>query len=184
GPGVIAAIALVLARYGLVIVNPDFSIYAMLGSLACAAVIALWWLLLSRAPWIERLGAFIVVVIAFYATRPFLDKSISGGMVGMMVAPYSLPPVLAPALLPWGGGPPPPLGRPPARHDGCDDLPGVRRLAAPTHRRHHGQRFPDRVAVRENAGAAASGDGGRSSRDASAAGDNGRPEDASRCQSE
>jgi len=100
-PGVIAAVVLVLARYVLGLVNPDFFVYAMLGSLACAAAIALWWLFFSRAPWIERLGAFVVLVMAFYATRPFLDKSITDGMMGMMFAVYALPPVVAPAFVAW-----------------------------------------------------------------------------------
>src|ERR1700752_843712 len=87
-PGVAAGVALVLARYVLVLVNPDYFIYGLLGALACAAVIAVWWLLFRRAPWIERLGSIAVLIAAYYATRPFLDKSITGGMMGMMFAVY------------------------------------------------------------------------------------------------
>ena len=100
-PGVVLAVAVVFLRYVLTFFDPAQFVNGLIASLAGAALIALWWLLFSRAAWIERIGALVIPVIAFYAVRPLLDKSIVGGMMGMMFAIYAIPPVLAPAFVLW-----------------------------------------------------------------------------------
>ena len=72
----------------------------MLGGMAGALLIALWWLLFSRAPWLERLGAIAVMAAALFATRFILHPSIAGGMMGFMLYVYAIP-VLALALVAW-----------------------------------------------------------------------------------
>src|SRR5258708_6086566 len=99
-PGVVLAVAIVVMRFG-VGMAPDGLVYGMFGAIGGAALVALWWLLFSRAAWIERLGAIAATVAAFYALRPLLDQSIAGGMMGMMFAFYAIPPVLAPAFVAW-----------------------------------------------------------------------------------
>ena len=70
-PAVALASVLVLARYVLPLVAGDAVIFGfpvavigILGGVACAAAIALWWLFFSRAPWPERLGAVGPVIEA------------------------------------------------------------------------------------------------------------------------
>jgi outer membrane protein assembly factor BamB len=100
-PGVAAAILLCVLRYGLPLVFPDAFVVGFLGAVVCAVAILVWWLFFSRAPWIERIGAIVVIVAAFVITKPLLHKSIAGGMMGMMYPIYALPPVLGPAFVAW-----------------------------------------------------------------------------------
>jgi outer membrane protein assembly factor BamB len=100
-PGVAAAILLCVLRYGLPLVFPDAFVVGFLGAVVCAAAILVWWVFFSRAPWIERIGAIVVIVAAFVITKPLLHKSIAGGMMGMMYPIYALPPVLGPAFVAW-----------------------------------------------------------------------------------
>jgi outer membrane protein assembly factor BamB len=80
---------------------PDTFLIGFMGAVVCAAAILLWWVFFSRAPWVERIGAIVVIVVAFFLTKPFLHKSIAGGMMGMMYPIYALPPVIAPVLVAW-----------------------------------------------------------------------------------
>ena len=100
-PGVIVAVLVVVARFVVPIVAPETLIFGFLGGLVGALAIAVWWVFFSRAPWSERLGAIVLVLVAYFATKPLLDKSIAGGMMGMMFAVYALPPILAPAFVAW-----------------------------------------------------------------------------------
>src|SRR5947207_15147466 len=82
-PGVVAAIAVCLLRYVAPVVLPDGSLIGLLGAMAGAAAILLWWLLFSRAPWVARLGAIAVLAIAFFVTRLLLHRSLASGLMGM-----------------------------------------------------------------------------------------------------
>jgi outer membrane protein assembly factor BamB len=96
-PGVAAAIALVVLRFVLPAVIPDAILIGLLGGLVCAVIILVWWLFFSRAPWLERLGAILVMVASLLVARQIVDVSIRGGMMGMMLPVFSvfiLPPVL------------------------------------------------------------------------------------------
>jgi len=100
-PGVVAAIAVCLLRYVAPFVLPDGSLVGLLGAMAGAAAILIWWMFFSRAPWVERLGAIAVLAIAFFVTKPFLHRSIATGMMGMMYGVYALPAVVAPVFVAW-----------------------------------------------------------------------------------
>ena len=106
-PGVILAILLVIARYVLAEIAPDveiaempLAIIAMLSGFVFAAAIAIWWLFFSRAAWIERIGAIVLMIVGVFATRLVVDESIRGGHMGMTMFLYA-PPVLALALVAW-----------------------------------------------------------------------------------
>ena len=62
-PGVAAAGVLLVSRFGLKALVPGFGgfLYALEGVFGCAVVIVLWWLLFSRAPWVERVGALALM---------------------------------------------------------------------------------------------------------------------------
>ena len=100
-PGVVAAILLCVLRYGVPLVFPDAFVIGLLGAVVCAVAILVWWVFFSRAPWVERIGAILVILVAFLLTKPLLHKSIAGGMMGMMYPIYAIPPVLAPVFVAW-----------------------------------------------------------------------------------
>src|SRR5262245_29489087 len=99
-PGIAAATIVLLVRYGLPLAAPDIAVYGLLGGMAGAAVILVWWLLFSRAPWSDRIGALLMIAAAFWVTRFFVHQSISNGMMGNMLTIFSVPP-LSVALVVW-----------------------------------------------------------------------------------
>ena len=69
-PGVIAAVVLGLARFGVKAVIPGFTGFAlgMQWALGAAAAVVLWWLLFSRARWLDRVGAIVLMIAGLSAT--------------------------------------------------------------------------------------------------------------------
>jgi outer membrane protein assembly factor BamB len=83
-PGVAAA-AVLLVMGGIVpVVLPAAAEIGQIAGLVSAGVIAVWWLGFSRARWLERLGALVLMPLALVATRPVLDPSIAGGAMGAL----------------------------------------------------------------------------------------------------
>jgi len=106
-PGVVIAIVLVLVRYGLPLIAPDAELFsfplaliAIFGGMLGTVAIVVWWLFFSRAPWSERLGALVLMIVAVFATRLIIHESIRGGMMGGLLFVYSVP-VLGLALVVW-----------------------------------------------------------------------------------
>ena len=106
-PGVALAVILVTLRYLLPLVAGDAEVFGfplamvgVIGGVAAAGAVAVWWLLFSRAPWIERVGVIGLMAVAFIITRFVVDVSIRRGMMGMMLLLYGVPP-LALALVAW-----------------------------------------------------------------------------------
>ena len=106
-PGVALAVILVPLRYLLPLVAGDAEIFGVplvivgvIGGSVCAAAIALWWLLFSRAAWRERVGVLALLAIAFFVTRLVADVSVTRGMMGMMPLLYGVP-LLGLALVMW-----------------------------------------------------------------------------------
>ena len=65
-----------------------------------ALLIVLWWLFLSRAPWLERLGAIALIVVLALLTKPVSDISIAGAGQGFLVYIMTAP-LLAFGLVLW-----------------------------------------------------------------------------------
>jgi len=99
-PGVIAAVLLCVLRYVTPIVAPDVAFYGFIGAMVCALVIVVWWLLFSRAPWIERIGALVLMVLGVYLASRVVHVSIRTAMMGRMLPVYMVF-VLPPALVLW-----------------------------------------------------------------------------------
>jgi outer membrane protein assembly factor BamB len=97
------AVMLMLARFVLPVVKPDAGGFAILGGVAGAVLIVLWWLFFSRAPWMERVGAVALMIVAIFVTLPIVHESVRGGMMGMML-PISAVPIMAVALVAWAAG--------------------------------------------------------------------------------
>src|SRR5262245_30292797 len=92
-PGVIAVALQWLIWYGVPAVAPEVFMVVMIGGLACSLAVLVWWLFFSRAPWAERLGAIALMVVSVIATKRIVHPSIAGGMMGMMLPIFSIPPL-------------------------------------------------------------------------------------------
>jgi len=100
-PGVALAVLLLLFKFFVPIVAPDAVIVVTLGSLGCAVAILLWWLFLSRAPWSERLGAVLLIIVALFGTSRILHASLATGP-SMFLFIFGLAPLtLGLALVVW-----------------------------------------------------------------------------------
>jgi outer membrane protein assembly factor BamB len=100
-PGVAAAVLLVILAFVVPAVAPDIGMFGFLGGFAMSAVILLWWLFFSRAPWAERLVALVAIVPAFFVVRPFIHESILGGAMGMLFPVLAVAFAVMPALVLW-----------------------------------------------------------------------------------
>jgi outer membrane protein assembly factor BamB len=99
-PGVVIAILQLVIRFVVPAIRPDLSVYGVLGSMACALAILLWWLLLSRAPWPDRLGALALAAVALFTTKFLVHESIATGGMGMLFYMLAVP-WLSLALVAW-----------------------------------------------------------------------------------
>ncbi|RIK73593.1 hypothetical protein DCC62_16960, partial [candidate division KSB1 bacterium] len=90
-PGVVAVALMWLLRYIVPIIIPDAAMFAIFGGLGLGLVVVVWWLFFSRAPWIERVGALVLMVVALAVTKRFVHPSIAGGMQGMLLFVYAVP---------------------------------------------------------------------------------------------
>lgn len=97
-PGVVAAVLLCVVRYVIPIVIPEAFLFGLIGGLVGVLAIVVWWLFFSRAPWPERVGAIVLIIVALFATSLVIDKSIATGGMGMLFPLYSIP-VLSIALV-------------------------------------------------------------------------------------
>ena len=98
-PGVVIVILQILIRYVSPRVDPGILVYAVFGGVIGTALVLLWWLFLSRAPWVERLGAIALMVAAFYATWRIVDISIAKGAMGYF--PFLAVPFVGITLVAW-----------------------------------------------------------------------------------
>jgi hypothetical protein len=102
-PGVVAVVLQWLIRFVLPLVAPERSGTAILGGMGLGLAIVVWWLFFSRAPWAERVGALVLMVVALFATSRVVHESISNGMMGMMLPIFAIP-LLSMALVAWAVG--------------------------------------------------------------------------------
>ncbi len=99
-PGVALGVLMVVSRIVVPAILPDAGSFAILGPAIFGLLIALWWLLFSRAPWVERLGALAVAIGAVAATSRLVHISIANAGMGMLLPIMSIP-VLGLALVVW-----------------------------------------------------------------------------------
>lgn len=99
-PGVIAVVLQWLGWFLLPTVLPQAAFIGMLMGVLGGLAILLWWLLFSRAPWIERIGAPLLIVGALILTKRLVHPSIAGGAMGMLLYVLAIP-VFGLALVAW-----------------------------------------------------------------------------------
>ena len=97
-PGVVAVVLQWVFWVVVPIVFRDAAMVAVLGGVACGLAVVVWWLLFSRAPWAERVGVIVLMVVGVVATKRVVHQSIANGMMGMML-PFFAIPVLSLALV-------------------------------------------------------------------------------------
>ena len=90
-PGVAVVAVQWVARYGAPKIEPDWTIYGILASVACGLLVLLWWLFFSRAAWLERIGAVVVVVAGMLAAKALAHESIATGAMGMLFPILAIP---------------------------------------------------------------------------------------------
>lgn len=90
-PGVVIAVLQLLVIFVVPIIKPEFAAFGILGGAAGGLLVLLWWLFFSRAPWLERLAAIVLMVVAVVVTKRIVHASIAGGMMGMMLPVFSIP---------------------------------------------------------------------------------------------
>src|SRR5688572_11041893 len=101
-PGIVAAAMIVVGLF-LAILFPiamgDAAMIALIAAFVGTMAVFVWWLFFSRVRWLERLIAMVVLIAAWVAMRPLLDKSILGGAMGGL--PFFGLTVFAVALVVW-----------------------------------------------------------------------------------
>ena len=99
-PGAAAATVLLVTRYIVANVVPAARENGQIAGFASALVILVWWLFFSRARWLERIAALLLMAIAAIATRPLMHVSIVGGAMGALPYALAIPPACL-ALVVW-----------------------------------------------------------------------------------
>src|SRR5262245_38748689 len=90
-PGVLIVALMLVTRFGVPVVFPQFTAEAALAGLVGGIAIILWWLAFSRAAWADRLGAIVLMALAVFATWGISDVSMATGAMGALLPVLALP---------------------------------------------------------------------------------------------
>jgi outer membrane protein assembly factor BamB len=74
--------------------------YSVLGGFAGGVLVMVWWLLFSRAAWVERLGAIALMAIGLFGAKSIVDVSIATGAMGFLMYFLTIP-ILGIAFVAW-----------------------------------------------------------------------------------
>jgi outer membrane protein assembly factor BamB len=97
----LAIVAIQIAGVALAPVLFEDPMLAGIGAVVGGALlIMLWWLFFSRAPWLERIGAVVLMVPLALLMKPLSDVSIAGAGQGFLVYIMTVP-LLAFGLVAW-----------------------------------------------------------------------------------
>ena len=88
-PGVVAVVLLLVARFGVKAVVPGFRGFAlgMQWALGAALAVVLWWVFFSRARWLDRVGAIVLMIVGPAATWYFRHESMGPAWFFAYVVP-------------------------------------------------------------------------------------------------
>jgi outer membrane protein assembly factor BamB len=100
-PGVVLAVLLLLFALVRPLIMREANLVIILAPLALGVLIALWWIFFSRAPWMDRILAVVVMAAAGYASLFVVHPSIRGGYMGRMVPFFFAIPFLPVAVVGW-----------------------------------------------------------------------------------
>jgi outer membrane protein assembly factor BamB len=99
-PGVAAVIPQWLALIVFMLFVPEGLLYGIIAGLVGGLLVVVWWLFFSRAPWLERLGALLLMPVAVFATMRIVHPSVAHAGMGKLLPIFSIP-VLSLALVTW-----------------------------------------------------------------------------------
>lgn len=100
-PGIALVVVQLFSFMVLPSLTPDAEIpWGLMGGVGSSLLIWLWWLLGSRAAWLERGAALILLVIAIIGSKPIVHPSISGAGQGFLIYALGIVPT-ATALVLW-----------------------------------------------------------------------------------
>ena len=99
-PGVTALILQWLLWVGAPFAIEEGFIVSVAGGVVLGLVILLWWLFFSRAAWLERIAAIVVMVVSVVLMFRVVHPSVSNGMMGGMLPVFSIP-LLCLGLVGW-----------------------------------------------------------------------------------
>jgi len=99
-PGVVLVALQWLPWLVLRFVSPEAGMYAMIAAVFWGLLIVVWWLFFSRAPWLERVGAIVLMPVAVLATKLVVHPSIAKAGMGRMLYFFAIP-LLSLALVAW-----------------------------------------------------------------------------------
>src|ERR1043165_1212739 len=99
-PGIVAVALQWIGWFLVPAILPQAVYIGLLAGVLGGLAILLWWLLFSRAPWVERIGAPLLIVGALILTKRVVHPSISGGAMGMLLYVLAIP-VFGLALVAW-----------------------------------------------------------------------------------
>src|SRR5713226_8324350 len=91
-PGVVIVILQWLLRFVVPVVVPDALVYALIGGIFGGGLaIVLWWVFFSRAPWSERLGAIVLMVLGMVETKTLAHVSPPPGAPPLLLYRLAIP---------------------------------------------------------------------------------------------
>jgi outer membrane protein assembly factor BamB len=99
-PGIAVVVLQWLALIVFMLFVPDGILYGIMAGLGGGILVAVWWLFFSRAPWLERVGALLVMPVAVMVTKQIVHPSIANAGMGKLLPIFSIP-VLSLALVTW-----------------------------------------------------------------------------------
>jgi outer membrane protein assembly factor BamB len=99
-PGLAAVVPQWLALIVFMLFIPEGLVYGIIAGLVGGVLVAVWWLFFSRAPWIERLGALVLMPVAVIAAKQIVHPSIANAGMGKLLPIFSIP-LLSLALVTW-----------------------------------------------------------------------------------
>ncbi len=95
-PGVVIVLLQWLARVAVPVIAPDAAALAVLSGPIGGLAVVVWWVFFSRAPWSERVGAILLMIVALVATSLINHQS----MGPLWFVAYAVP-VLSLAFVVW-----------------------------------------------------------------------------------
>ena len=99
-PGVVLVVLIALSASVVPALMEEPGPIGILGPAIGGLLIGLWWLLFSRAPWVERLGAIALAIGAIAATSRLVHISIATAGMGYLLPLLAIP-VIGVALVVW-----------------------------------------------------------------------------------
>ncbi|HEY6551976.1 MAG TPA: hypothetical protein VI669_01400, partial [Vicinamibacteria bacterium] len=102
-PGVAAVVPQWLALIVFTLFVPEGLLYGIIAGLVGGLLVAVWWLFFSRAPWLERVGALLLMPVAVIVTLPLVHPTIANAGMGRLLPIFAIP-VLSLALVTWAAG--------------------------------------------------------------------------------